>query len=252
MAAFDHQALKSQITAACLEAFPEAKAIVLWGGITTADFQAKSSDVDVIIEIDESLTQEARLAERLKALVQSVKFCHLDPFLYLSKTKEGEPLEFIAPFGFYKANPFIPHLLQNQNEVVRGESLLLGRLKKISLAEALLSYHPQVMASLRRLRMDAEIETAVEPILGKHRAALFVILRTLYAFHKGALGSKKAAIEYFAQRYPRYEALAAFLTQSLEGENVADAGALTPELVLAFSHDMAEALQAAKNKETAH
>lgn len=252
MQTVEHSQLKSQLSAACLNAFPEARAVLIWGGSATADFQVEYSDVDVVIEIDSDFTQEFELASRLKALVQAVDFCRLDPFIYLTEVKEGEPLEFIAPFGFYKANPFIPHLLQNQHSVLFGESRLLKRLPTISLSEALLAHLPQVLSSMRRLRMDAEIETTLEPIVGKHRASLFVVLRTLYAFNHGKIGSKKAALVDFAERFPAYRLIAQELSVYLGEKRELSGEPLTPELLLAFAKDMVEALQTAHRRETSH
>ncbi len=252
MQTIEHSQLKSQISAACLRAFPEARAVILWGGAATADFHPEVADVDIIIEIDSDYKQEFILADRLKDFVKSVSFCRLDPFIYLSEVKATDPLEFIAPFGFYKANPFIPHLIQNQHEVLSGESRLLLRLPTISLSEALLAYLPQVLSSVRRLRMDAEIESSIVPIIGKHRGPLFVMIRTLYAFNKGKIGSKKEALMDFGETYPKYRPIVHELLGYLGEKRGPSNDELTPELLLAFAQDMVEALQLAHRRETAH
>ena len=252
MQTVDHSQLKSQVSEACLKAFPEARAIILWGGGATPDFQAAVADVDVIIEFDSDFTQESELASRLKALVQSTEFCRLDPFIYLTEVKDGEPLEFIAPFGFYKANPFIPYLIQEQHSVLFGQSRLIKRLPSVSLSAALLAYLPQVLSSMRRLRMDAEVETSFEPLIGKHRASLFVVLRTLYAFNYGKLGSKKEALLDFAERFPPYRPIADQLAVSLGEKPLVELQQLSPDLLLSLAKDMLEALQEAHQRVSEH
>ncbi len=251
MLSIEHSELKSQVTAACLDVFPEAQAVVIWGGAATADFDPARSDIDVIIEIDASISQESALSERLKKLVLKTKFCRLDPFLYLTENPSVDPLEFIAPFGFYKANAFIPYMIQNQNEVSFGESRLLPRLPMKTLSSTLFAHLPQVMLSLRRLRMDAQVETSASEIVSKHKPGILVALRTLYAFDQSKIGSKADALAHLIRKFPDYQPLADLLKLSPEGLLQAS-DALTPEGILAFSKDMVEALEAAKRRETVH
>jgi predicted nucleotidyltransferase len=245
--------LKTQIVNACLDIFPETKSILLWGSAVTSDFLPTVNDVDVIIEIAADFSQEVVLAERLKTLVQATSFCRLDPFVYLTEAKD-EALEFIAPFGFYKANPFIPYLIQKQHEVIFGESLLLASLQPVSLNEALLGILPNVMGSLKRLRMDADVEGSWERIAQKHKASLFVIIRTVFAFEHGGVGSKKESIRYIEKKYPAFESIAKQLWEQVEPKGVVipPEEAPTVETVLAFVKEMEETLQMAKRRETAH
>lgn len=238
----DQQTIQTEVTKACLEAFPEAKAVVFWGGVVGADYSPNSSDVDVIIEVEKLAGKEAEQAQRLKLLIQSVENCRLDPFLHHAGC---EPLEFVAPFGFYKANPFIPYYLKTQNAVTHGQSALLEQVKDRTLNEALKAYYPQVMSSLRRLRLDAENEDSVETIVNKNEAALFVIIRTLYSLETGEVASKSKALEYFHRKFPRFENLAGALTELLRDRKAKVADSLSPELLLAFSFDMFEALSLA-------
>lgn len=241
-----HEDLKTQIVNSCLNIFPETKSILLWGSAVTSDFLPSVNDVDVIIEIAADFTQEVVLAERLKTLVQATSFCRLDPFIYLTETKE-EALEFIAPFGFYKANPFIPYLIQNQHEVIYGKDRLLDKLKPVTLNEALLGILPNVMGSLKRLRMDAGVEAVWAQFALKHKASLFVIIRTLFAFEHGGVGSKKESIRFFSKKYPEFETISRQLWEQVEptGTAIPPEEAPTTETVLAFVKEMEEKFKAA-------
>lgn len=234
-----HQDLKTQIVKACLDVFPETKSILLWGSAVTSDFLPTVNDVDVIIEIAADFTQEVVLAERLKTLVQATSFCRLDPFIYLTETKE-EALEFIAPFGFYKANPFIPYLIQKQHEVLHGQSRLLDKLQPVTLNDALQGILPSVMGSLKRLRMDAGVEPVWAQFAPKHKSSLFVIIRTLFAFEHGGVGSKKESIRFFSKKYPAYESIAKQLWELVEptGNAIPPEEAPTTETVLAFVKEL--------------
>lgn len=245
-----HRELKTLVRDACLKVFPEATCIMLWGGSATVDFDVSHSDVDVIIEIDQDISRENPLAEKLKTLVQNHPKLRLDPFVYTKRSSNTEALEFIAPFGFYKANPFIPYLVQNQHEILEGESELLKRLPHTTLHDAMVAYLPQVIMSLRRLRMDTEVEPDIHSILNKHKASLFTVLRSVYAFDHGKIGSKRTAIEYLSSKYPQYAALAQELSYSLRNERGESSAALNQQLVLAFAEDMAKALEAARRRET--
>jgi predicted nucleotidyltransferase len=248
-----HQELKTQIINACLEHLPETKSILLWGSAVTSDFLPTVNDVDVIIEIPADFSQEVVLAERLKALVKATSFCRLDPFIYLTEAKE-EALEFIAPFGFYKANAFIPYLIKEQHEVLYGENRLLAKLPQTTLTEALLGILPTVMGSLKRLRMDAEVEGSWSLISVKHKAALFVLIRTVFAFENGAVGSKKESIRFLSKKFPAFESIAKQLWEQLEptGAALSPEEAPAMETVLAFVKEMEDTLNQAKRRETAH
>lgn len=252
MLSTSHPELKTQIVDACLEIFPEAKSILFWGGSVTPDFSPTVNDIDVIIEVDSDFTQEIVLAERLKTLVLMAKGYRLDPFLYLTAASD-EALEFVAPFGFYKANPFIPYLIRNQHEVAYGQSRLLGKLPPLSLSSALLGILPMAMGALKRLRMDIEVEQAWAPLAAKHRASLFMILRTYFAFEHGSVGSKKEALRFLAQKFPRYQSISDRLLHTLEARPSAaeEPEAPSVDVMLAFVKDMEESLQAAKRRETA-
>lgn len=252
MLSTSHPELTTQIVKACLEIFPEAKSVLLWGGSVTSDFAPEINDVDIIIEIDSDFSQEVVLAERLKSLVQLSAGVRLDPFVYLTQVKE-EALEFIAPFGFYKANPFIPYLIQEQHEVIHGKSRLLDKLPKVSLRDALLGIMPTAMGALKRLRMDAQVEQAWAPLAAKHKASLFVVLRTYFAFEQDGVGTKREALTFLTKQFPQFQGLADQLelsidpkaeTKTLEAPNV--------DTILDFVKVMEDSLLAAKRRVTAH
>jgi predicted nucleotidyltransferase len=241
--------LKSQAKAACLEEFPEAKALVIWGSATTEAFHPKSSDIDIIIEIEADVRQESALSERLKKLVKANSFGRIDPLLYCIEDPQAKhPLEFIAPFGFYKANAFIPYMIQAQSEVIFGESRLLARLAKATLANALASHLPQVMLSLRRLRVEAELETEASEVLRKHNHGAHAAIRTLYAFDHGKIGSKPEALAHLTCRFPDYQAIADLLTRGLEG-TWQEGGVVKGIDIRAMAEDLAAALQSARLSE---
>ena len=229
-----HQDLKTQVVNACLEIFPEATSVILWGGSVTPDFSPAVNDIDVIIEIDLDFSQEVVLAERLKALISITSFCRLDPFVYLTEGNPEEPLEFIAPFGFYKANPFIPYLLQNQHEVVFGQSRLLKRLPEVPLQQALTGILPAAMGALKRLRMDVQSEGAWAPIAAKHKASLFVVLRTYFAYENGGVGSKKESLRFLEKQMPQFTPILNQIWLNLEIDRTPPKDEPSLELVLDF------------------
>ncbi len=234
MLSTSHQDLKANIIVACLEIFPEAKCVLLWGGSLTSDFSPAVNDVDVIIEIDLDFSQEVLLAERLKSLIVLTSFCKLDPFVYLTEGKADEPLEFIAPFGFYKANPFIPYLIQQQHQVIYGQSRLLEKLPPGSLAAALSGIMPAAMGALKRLRMDMQSEGSWTPLAAKHKASLFVVTRTYFAFEQGAIGSKKESLRFLARKFPRFQSVVDQLWMTLEPESKTPDQEPAVEIVLDF------------------
>ena len=254
MLSTSNEDLKAQLVAQCLEIFPEAQGLLLWGGSVTPDFSPEVNDIDVIIEIDTDFTHEVVLAERLKTLVQGCTFCRLDPFVYLTGSAHEEPLEFIAPFGFYKANPFIPYLIQNQHELIYGQSRLLKKLPVVTLSQALFGILPQVMGALKRLRMDAQVEQTWLPLLSKHKSYFFVIVRTYFAFEQGGVGSKQESLRFLAKKFPKYGSIVDRLNASLQSPSAQPETSDEPsaELVLEFVRDMETSLQAAKQRETVH
>ncbi len=229
--------LKAELITAIRSFFPEVTAALLWGGATRPDYSPEQRDLDVIIELPEGHRRETVLADRLKELIQAFPTVRLDPFLYLmdsAVSPRGE-VEFVAPFGFYKANPFIPYMIQEQHELLFGQSLLLTRLPLLTLDQALAAMVPQLRITLRRILMDIEVEGAWAPVLAKHRAALALVARSLYSFEHQAIGSKQEAALSLARAYPQFEALAndLYLAQDLQQAPQQTAN-LSPELLREF------------------
>ncbi|MBC7533192.1 MAG: hypothetical protein H7318_16605 [Oligoflexus sp.] len=252
MLSTSHPELTTQIVNACLEIFPEAKSVLLWGGIVSPDFSPEINDVDVIIEIDADFSQEVVLAERLKLLVQSSSGYRLDPFVYLTGASE-ENLEFIAPFGFYKANPFIPYLIQEQHVLAYGKSRLLDKLPRVTLKDALLGIMPTAMGALKRFRMDAQVEQAWAPIAPKHKAGLFVVLRTYFAFEQEGLGSKKEALRFAAKKFPEFQSIVDQLALSIDPKaTTVTSEAPKVDTILEFVKVMEDALLASQRRITTH
>ncbi|MBC7659102.1 MAG: hypothetical protein H7249_05275 [Chitinophagaceae bacterium] len=251
MLSTSHEDLKAQIVTQCRELFPEVKSIVFWGGSVVPGFSKAINDVDVILEIDSEFKQEVVLAERLKTLIQTTSICRLDPFIYLTGSSESEPLELIAPFGFYKANAFIPYLIQKQHEIAYGKSRLLNRLAPVTLNEALVGFHPQVMGALKRLRMDAQVEPTWAPLLSKHKSYFFMITRTYFAFEHAGVGTKQESLSYLAQKFPRYQNLVEHLDAALEGKQ-APGDEPGSELILDFVRDMEGVMLGAIRQATTH
>ena len=248
------QLLKTQLIKACQDIFPEAKTLLLWGGATTTEFHNLGRDVDVILEIDAEFSSEIQLAVRLKSLVAHCTFCTLDPFLYLTGAVEREELEFIAPFGFYKANPFIPYMIQEQHEVLLGMSKLLPTIKRSSLNEALLEMMPLTLGALKRIKMDTRVEGAWAPVIAKHRTSFALVARTYFALDQERIGSKREAILHLAKKLPAYDLIAQELWKSLNSNEKPSEEAKLPdtELMLDFVNEMESIFQAAKKRLIPH
>jgi hypothetical protein len=194
-----------------VDCFPDAEAIILWGGAARRNEIVPYGDIDVLIVLPGattllSLGTVARLQE-YKTLFAG-RTVDVDPFLTNAAQLAKSPLRFAGPRGEYHAHGLIHFQLKYDSVVIWGNQKVKDLIKPISLNAALNDIVPKVLTDgIQKIRVEYPIAKDPFVYIAENRNGLLIVARTIYALREGKLATKEEAISYIQKIYPHLKSL---------------------------------------------
>lgn len=218
----DMTSLEALLAGEVVKSFPQARAIILWGGLVKQPYVEGRGDVDVAIVLPYEPVEEHSVREKLGELITRFKADHgveLEPAVIRPEQLAASPLWFLVEGGLYKAHGVLQYLLQNQSKVLYGDFGVLATIPTITLDAALTSIAPLLLDKINQIR--AELTTSARvgeeidalQLSRKHLASFLVFARTIFSAKTGRIAGKLQATEYVSAHYPQYASLMRLLSE---------------------------------------
>jgi hypothetical protein len=188
------------LTKSILAAFPDALALIHWGGSHMRGKASPAGDVDILIVLPDGGAMNPRDLFLLKSKNKSPE---LDPYAIRRADLKKKTLVATGPHGPYEMHELIHYQIKNESEVIYGDKGILKLIRPMPLKKALAEILPHVRdAMLPKLAQALDAKTRKQ-FLDENLGVLLVVVRCIYSVDRGGLATKEAALGHMAARYPR-------------------------------------------------
>lgn len=197
--------------------FPDAEAVILWGGAVKRDEIVPYGDIDILIvpPADTSFLSPNKVVQLQQYRTAfASRTVDVDPFLTNAGQLAKSSLQLTGPRGEYHAHELIRYQLKYHSAVIWGDEKIKDLIKPISLNAALNDVVPKVLThGIQKIR--AEYPLAKDPFvyIAENKNGLIIAARTIYVLREGQLATKEEALSYVQRMYPQFKPLGDLLLQ---------------------------------------